>query len=316
VAMGAFIIRRLIMALVVLVLVSMMSFMLIELVPGDPAITTLGVLATQVQIDTLRKEMGLDQPLIVRYGRWMGNVLRGDFGKSMILKRDVTKLIVERLPITLHLVSMALILSTVLGVSAGVVCAVKRGSVLDQALTFLANIGISIPVFWLGILGVYLLGLRLDWLPVMGYTSPLENFWESSKQVIMPVMCMSLGNLAVMTRQARSSTLEVIHQDYIRTARAKGLMERVVISRHALKNALIPIVTLLGLSLPFLVSGSVLVETVFNIPGMGRLLVNSVFSKDFLLTQAGVLIVGAVVSLANLVVDISYGWLDPRIRYQ
>jgi peptide/nickel transport system permease protein len=220
------------------------------------------------------------------------------------------------LPITLHLVSMALILSTVLGVSAGVVCAVKRGSVLDQALTFLANIGISIPVFWLGILGVYLLGLRLDWLPVMGYTSPLENFWESSKQVIMPVMCMSLGNLAVMTRQARSSTLEVIHQDYIRTARAKGLMERVVISRHALKNALIPIVTLLGLSLPFLVSGSVLVETVFNIPGMGRLLVNSVFSKDFLLTQAGVLIVGAVVSLANLVVDISYGWLDPRIRYQ
>jgi peptide/nickel transport system permease protein len=314
--MGAFIIRRLIMALVVLVLVSMMSFMLIELVPGDPAITTLGVLATQVQIDTLRKEMGLDQPLIVRYGRWMGNVLKGDFGKSMILKRDVTKLIVERLPITLHLVSMALILSTIFGVSAGVVCAVKRGSVLDQALTFLANIGISIPVFWLGILGVYLLGLRLDLLPVMGYTSPLEDFWESSKQVIMPVLCMSLGNLAVMTRQARSSMLEVIRQDYIRTARAKGLMERVVINRHALKNALIPIVTLLGLSLPFLVSGSVLVETVFNIPGMGRLLVNSVFSKDFLLTQAGVLIVGAVVSLANLVVDISYGWLDPRIRYQ
>jgi peptide/nickel transport system permease protein len=314
--MGAFILRRLIMALIVLVLVSMMSFMLIELVPGDPAITTLGVLATQVQIDTLRKEMGLDQPLLVRYGRWMGNVLRGDFGTSMILKRDVTKLIFERLPITLHLVSMALILSTLLGVSAGVVCAVKRGSLLDQTVTVLANIGISVPVFWLGILGVYLLGLRLDWLPVMGYTSPLENFWESSKQVIMPVLCMSLGNLAVMTRQARSSTLEVIRQDYIRTARAKGLMERVVISRHALKNALIPIVTLLGLSLPFLVSGSVLVETVFNIPGMGRLLVNSVFSKDFLLTQAGVLIVGAVVSLANLVVDISYGWLDPRIRFQ
>jgi peptide/nickel transport system permease protein len=232
------------------------------------------------------------------------------------LKRDVTKLIVERLPITLHLVSMALVLSTVLGVSAGVVCAVRRGSVLDQTLTFLANIGISIPVFWLGILGVYLIGLRLDWLPVMGYTSPVQDFWLSTKQVIMPVICMSLGNLAVMTRQTRSSTLEVIRQDYIRTARAKGLMERVVISRHALKNALIPIVTLLGLSLPFLVSGSVLVETVFNIPGMGRLLVNSVFSKDFLLTQAGVLIVGGVVSLANLVVDISYGWLDPRIRYQ
>jgi peptide/nickel transport system permease protein len=314
--MGAFIIRRIMMALIVLVLVSMMSFMLIELVPGDPAITTLGVLASQVQIDTLRKEMWLDQPLIVRYSHWMSNVLRGDFGKSMILKRDVTQLIAERLPITLHLVSMALILSTIFGVSAGVVCAVKRGSLLDQTVTVLANIGISVPVFWLGILGVYLLGLRLDWLPVMGYTSPIENFWESSKQVIMPVLCMSLGNLAVMTRQARSSTLEVIRQDYIRTARAKGLMERVVITRHALKNALIPIVTLLGLSLPFLVSGSVLVETVFNIPGMGRLLVNSVFSKDFLLTQAGVLIVGAVVSLANLVVDISYGWLDPRIRFQ
>jgi len=290
--------------------------MLIELIPGDPAVTTLGVLATQAQIDALRKEMWLDRPLLVRYGHWMGNVLRGDFGKSMILNRDVTQLIVERLPITLHLVSMALILSTILGVSAGVICAVTRGSALDQTLTFLANIGISIPVFWLGILGVYLLGLRLDWLPVMGYTSPTENFWLSTKQIIMPVICISLANLAVMTRQARSSTLEVIRQDYIRTARAKGLMERVVITRHALKNALIPIVTLLGLSLPFLVSGSVLVETVFNIPGMGRLLVNSVFSKDFLLTQAGVLIVGGVVSLSNLIVDISYGWLDPRIRYQ
>jgi peptide/nickel transport system permease protein len=304
------------MTLVVLLLVSIISFMLIELIPGDPAVTTLGVLATQAQIDALRKEMWLDRPLLVRYGHWMGNVLRGDFGKSMILNRDVTQLIVERLPITLHLVSMALILSTILGVSAGVICAVTRGSALDQTLTFLANIGISIPVFWLGILGVYLLGLRLDWLPVMGYTSPTENFWLSTKQIIMPVICISLANLAVMTRQARSSTLEVIRQDYIRTARAKGLMERVVITRHALKNALIPIVTLLGLSLPFLVSGSVLVETVFNIPGMGRLLVNSVFSKDFLLTQAGVLIVGGVVSLSNLIVDISYGWLDPRIRYQ
>ncbi len=314
--MAGYIVHRLIMTLVVLLLVSIISFMLIELIPGDPAVTTLGVLATQAQIDALRKEMWLDRPLLVRYGHWMGNVLRGDFGKSMILNRDVTQLIVERLPITLHLVSMALILSTILGVSAGVICAVTRGSALDQTLTFLANIGISIPVFWLGILGVYLLGLRLDWLPVMGYTSPTENFWLSTKQIIMPVICISLANLAVMTRQARSSTLEVIRQDYIRTARAKGLMERVVITRHALKNALIPIVTLLGLSLPFLVSGSVLVETVFNIPGMGRLLVNSVFSKDFLLTQAGVLIVGGVVSLSNLIVDISYGWLDPRIRYQ
>jgi peptide/nickel transport system permease protein len=314
--MGAFIVRRLIMALIVLLLVSLISFMLIELVPGDPAVTTLGVLASQAQIDALRKEMWLDQPLMVRYGHWMGNLLRGEFGKSMILHRDVSQLIAERLPITLHLVSLSLILSTILGVSAGVVCAVTRGSALDQTLTVLANIGISVPVFWLGILGIYLLGLRLDWLPVMGYTNPMEDFWLSTKQLIMPVICMALGNLAVMTRQARSSTLEVIRQDYIRTARAKGLMERVVIRRHALKNALIPIVTLVGLSLPFLVSGSVLVETVFNIPGMGRLLVNSVFSKDFLLTQTCVLIIGAVVSLANLVVDISYGWLDPRIRYQ
>jgi len=313
--MAAFIVRRLIMALVVLVLVSLLSFMLIELVPGDPAVTTLGVLASQAQIDALRKEMWLDKPLMVRYGHWMRNVLTGEFGKSMILHRDVSQLIGERLPITLHLVSLSLILSTVLGVAAGVACAVTRGSVLDQTLTVLANLGISVPVFWLGILGIYLLGLRLDWLPVMGYTSPMENFWLSSQQLIMPVICMALGNLAVMTRQARSSTLEVIRQDYIRTARAKGLTERVVISRHALKNALIPIVTLVGLSLPFLVSGSVLVETVFNIPGMGRLLVNSVFSKDFLLTQTCVLIIGAVVSLANLVVDISYGWLDPRIRY-
>jgi len=314
--MGAFIVRRLIMSLVVLLLVSFLSFMLIELVPGDPAVTTLGVLASQAQIDALRKEMWLDQPLMVRYRHWMGNVLKGDLGKSMILHRDVSRLIFERLPITLHLVSLSLILSTVVGIAAGVVCAVTRGSLIDQTLTVLANLGISIPVFWLGILGIYLLGLRLDWLPIMGYTNPMENFWLSTRQLIMPVTCMALGNLAVMTRQGRSSTLEVIRQDYIRTARAKGLTERVVIRRHALKNALIPIVTLVGLSLPYLVSGSVLVETVFNIPGMGRLLVDSVFSKDFLLTQTCVLIIGAVVALANLVVDISYGWLDPRIRYQ
>jgi peptide/nickel transport system permease protein len=173
-----------------------------------------------------------------------------------------------------------------------------------------------VPIFWLGILGIYLFGLILGWLPIYGYTSPTEDFWMSFKQAIMPVICMSLTTLAITTRQTRSSMLEVVRQDYIRTAWSKGLTQRAVVIRHALKNALIPIITLLGMALPTLVAGSVLIETVFNIPGMGRLLVRAVFDKDFLIVQAGVLVIASFIALANLLVDISYGWFDPRIRFQ
>ena len=224
-------------------------------------------------------------------------------------------LIAQRLPITIYLSLLALLLSVVIGISAGIICAVRRGSILDSAITILANTGISLPMFWLGILGIYLFGLKLGWLPIQGYTSPLDDFGLSVRKIIMPVICLAIPSIAILARQTRSSMLEVVRQDYIKTAWSKGLTERVIVVNHALKNALIPIVTLLGLQLRLVVSGSVVVETVFNIPGMGRLLVNATFSKDFITVQAITLVIGIVVLLSNLIVDISYGWLDPRIRY-
>jgi peptide/nickel transport system permease protein len=231
-------------------------------------------------------------------------------------KDPIIDIIAQRLPITLYLSGWALIISTLLGVFLGIICAIRRGSVLDQIVSVLSNVGIAIPVFWLGILGIYFFGLKLGWLPLQGWTSPTVDFVKSTREAIMPVILLSIPGIAVLSRQTRSSMLEVVRQDYIRTAYAKGLKERVIIIRHALKNGLIPVVTLLGLQLRVLVGGSVLVEQVFNIPGMGRLLVIGAFNKDFLVVQAGVLLMGTIVSLANLLVDISYGWLDPRVKLQ
>jgi peptide/nickel transport system permease protein len=235
---------------------------------------------------------------------------------SLAYREPISKIFKERLPITLYLSFWAFLLSTVLGITAGIICAIRRGGILDQVISILANIGIATPVFWLGILGIYFFALQLEWLPIMGWTSPLDNFVESSRKALMPVIFLAIPGISMMARQTRSSMLEVIRQDYIRTAWSKGLRERAVVVKHALKNALIPIVTLLGLQVRILVGGSVIVEQVFNIPGMGRLLVYGAFSKDFIIVQAGVLLIGALVCLANLLVDISYGWLDPRVRYE
>jgi len=315
--MGTFIIRRVFMAVIVVFIVSIISFLLLQLVPGgDPVRGMLGLEANQEAVDDMRQELWLDRPIIVQYIHWAGNALKGDFGKSMRYREKVVDLIRQRLPVTLHLASLALIIAALLGITGGIICAIKRGSVLDQTISVFSNGAVAVPIFWLGILGIYLFSLTLGWLPTQGYTSPMDNFWLSAKRVIMPVICMSLPTLAMMTRQTRSAMLEVVRQDYVRTAWSKGLTEQRVIIRHALKNALIPIVTLLGLGLPHLAAGSVLMETVFNVPGMGRLLVGAVLDKDFIVVQAAVLIIGIIISFANLVVDISYGLLDPRIRYQ
>lgn len=313
--MAAFIIRRALLSVIVLLLITILAFSLIHIMPGDPAVSALGMDASREQLDKLRKELWLDRPLIVQYGHWLSNAIRGDLGKSVIYREDVIGMIATRLPITIHLAFLALILGTTLGVGAGIISAIKRGRILDSVITLSANIGIAIPIFWLGILGIYSLGLKLGWLPIQGYTSPFDDFWKSAEKAIMPVICLSIPSIAILARQTRSSMLEVVRQDYMRTAWAKGLKERTIISRHALKNALIPVVTLLGIQLRTLFGGSVLVETVFNIPGMGRLLVNSVITKDFIIVQASVFVIAILVLLANLLVDISYGWLDPRIRY-
>ena len=312
----SFITRRVIQTFVVLIIVTFIVFLLLYLIPGDPARTMLGIEASAQDVAAFRSQLGLDRPMMVQFGSWLFHVLQGDLGRSIQFHQPVSHLISTRLPVTIYIGILALILSAILGVGAGVISAVRRGTVLDQAITVFANSGVAVPVFWLGILGIYLFALQLGWLPVQGYTSPFENLALSIQQIIMPVLCLAMVPLATLARQSRSAMLEVIQQDYIRTAWSKGLKERRIIIHHALRNAMIPIVTVLGLSVRYVVSGSVLIETVFNIPGMGRLIVSGVFNKDFILVQGCVLIVALAIAITNLAVDISYAFIDARIRYE
>jgi peptide/nickel transport system permease protein len=290
-----------------------------RLLPGDPVLMYMSSQSvqevTQEQLNLIRHQFGLDKTLPQQYLDWLGGLFRGDLGTSILNKSPVVNEILRRLPITLHIGVLAFIVATVIGIPAGVLCAIRRGSWLDNLVTTLSNIGITVPVFWLGIILIYLFALYFKWLPVMGYTSPFVDFWKSTKQLIMPVFCLAVGPLAGNARQARSSMLEVIGKDYIRTAWSKGLRERRIIIRHALKNGLMPVVTLSGMGVGTILGGSVLVEQVFNIPGMGRLAVTSVMNQDYPYVQAVTLIMAASIVFCNLLVDISYGWLDPRVHY-
>jgi peptide/nickel transport system permease protein len=317
--MTTYIIRRLILAVIVLFLVSVFVFLAMRLLPGDPVLMYMSASSvqevTEEQLDLIRHRYGLDKTLPEQYFDWIAGVFHGDFGTSILNRSPVLDEILRRLPITLHIGALAFILAIILGIPAGVLCAVRRGSSLDNLVTTLSNIGITIPVFWLGVLLIYTFALHFRWLPVMGYTSPFNNFWMSSKQLIMPVFCEAIGPLAANARQARSSMLEVISKDYIRTAWSKGLRERRIIIKHALKNGLMPVVTLSGMGVGTILGGSVLIEQVFNIPGMGRLAVTSVMNQDYPYVQAIALIMAASIVFSNLMVDISYGWLDPRVHY-
>ena len=236
-------------------------------------------------------------------------------GRSITSKLPVHEEILRRIPITFHIGILSFLLSIIIGIPAGIICAVKRSTWVDNVVTTLANVGITIPNFWLGVLLIYLFALYLGWLPVMGYTSPFEDFWLSTKMLIMPVFCLMIGAVSMNTRQVRSAMLEVLHQDYVRTAWSKGLSYRVVIFKHALRNAIVPIVTLLGLAVPLLLGGSVLIEQVFAIPGMGRLAVDSIMRQDYPYVQAITLLMAAAVVFTNLLVDLTYSWIDPRVRY-
>jgi peptide/nickel transport system permease protein len=318
--MTAYLIRRLIQGIIVLIIVSMFIFLVMRLLPGDPL--QLYIARGQMEnisaedLARLKAQFGLDASLPMQYIHWIGGVLHGDLGKSVMQTQTVSEMMSDRLPITLHLGILSMIFSSIFGVTFGVLCALRRGKWVDTVLTVLANLGITAPSFWVGILLIYFISLKAHLLPVYGYTSPFEDFWLSTKQVIMPVFCLSLFSLASLTRQARSSTLEVIRQDYIRTAWAKGLRERTIVMKHIIKNSLIPVVTMLGVQVGFIFGGSVLIETVFNIPGIGRMMRDGVFQQDYQVVQSGVLVISFIVVLANLLVDISYGWFDPRIRYE
>jgi len=312
----SFIIRRIIQALIVIFLVSIISFGLLQIIPGDPVIQILGAHATATQQAALRQELGLDKPVVIQYLNWIGGIFHGNFGRSLVYHESVGTLLKTRFPITACLSIISLVLSTIIGIVAGVISAVKRGTVIDSIISLLANTFVAIPTFWLGIVGIYLFGLKLGWLPIEGWTSPFTNLGKSLSQMVMPIIAMTIPSIAVIVRQTRSSMLETIRQDYVRTATSKGLRQRIVLYKHALRNALIPVVTLVGMALAFLLAGEVMVETVFNIPGIGRLLIRAALEKDYLIVQAGVLAIGTSVCLANLLVDIAYGWIDPRIRYK
>jgi peptide/nickel transport system permease protein len=300
-------------------MVTLIVFLAMRLLPGDPILMILSsselITYPEERIQAMRHEFGLDKPIIVQYFDWMAGIFHGDFGKSISQNFSPLKLIINALPITLNLSLLAFIISLVIGIPAGVICAIRRGTLIDTVVTILANIGITIPIFWLGTMLIYLFSLQFNWLPVQGYTSPFTDLVKNIRQIIMPVFCLAIFPISSISRQTRSSMLEVMRQDYVRTAWSKGLKERSVVVKHALKNGLIPVVTLSGMGLSMIVGGSVFIETVFNIPGMGRVLVNAVFSHDYPVVQGFILFIAIFVLFVNLAVDISYGWLDPRIRY-
>ncbi|HEX3723084.1 MAG TPA: ABC transporter permease, partial [Nitrolancea sp.] len=279
--MIAFLIKRLLATIPTILLVTIAVFMILRLTPGGPAVAMLGDQASPEAVAKLNHQLGLDKPLYVQYLRWLGSALHGDLGRSAFGNQPVTQLIVQRIVPTLELSILALIVSLLIGITAGVIAAVKRNTVVDAVASILAILGVSTPSFWLAILLVLLFSLKLGWLPALGYVSPFSNLTTNLKDMLLPSLTLGVILAAVITRFTRASMLDSLYQDYVRTARSKGLEERTVIVRHALSNAMIPIVTVVGLELGGLLSGAVIIETIFSLPGNGQLLVTAIFNRDF-----------------------------------
>jgi len=313
----AYLLRRLLQMAPVLVLISIVSFSLTFVLPGDPALAILGEQNARDQqlYAQMRAQLGLDRPLPVQYLDWASHVLRGDLGTSTTSRQPVLLLIQQRMGPTLELGLFGFILAVVLGVSVGVASAVRPNSKLDVVGTLVAMAGASIPHFWLGLLLILTFALWLRWLPPSGYVPPTQDVIGNLRLMLLPTIAVGSGGAAVLMRQVRSAMLEVLGQEYITTARAKGLTAGAVTMRHAFKNALIPVVTVLGLQIALLIGGAVVTESIFSIPGVGRLAADSIFNRDFPVLQAIVLLVAISVLIANLITDFVYAWLDPRIRY-
>ncbi|MBN1190110.1 MAG: ABC transporter permease [Dehalococcoidales bacterium] len=317
--MATYIVRRLIQSFFVVILIGTIVFFFMRLLPGDPILLIVSqrqtTMVTSEQLDMLRHEFGMDRPMVVQYFDWVGDVLRGDFGISIYSHNPVSQEIFKRALISLNVGLAAFIVGNLIGIPLGIIAAVRRGTWLDTVVTIFANIGITVPHFWLGIVLMYVFALALGWLPAVGYTSPFTDLGMNIKKILMPIACLALYPLSGTARQTRSSLLEVMRQDYIRTAWSKGLAERVIVLKHALRNGIIPVVTLAGVSLTHIIGGEVLIEMVFNIPGMGRLLVTSITNQDYPYVQAIILLIAVFVVVINLLVDLAYGHLDPRVRF-
>lgn len=318
--MLTYVIRRLLHALVVVLLVSVLVFLVIRMLPGDPIEMLVARGDTQEysqeRVEQLRHELGMDRPLPVQYFDWLFKVVRGNLGQSILYNYDVGKEIGNRIPTTMYLGIISFVIGLFLGPLLGVLSAVRRGKLLDTMVTFVANIGITAPVFWVGILLIYYFGLHLKWLPIYGYTPPNVDLGKNILQSIMPVAVMALFPIASAARQTRSSVIEILVTDYIRTAWAKGLSEKTIVIKHVLKNALLPVVTLQGTLLRNIIGGSIIVETVFVIPGMGKLMMDGMLSHDYTVVQGVILVISIAVVIFNLLIDLVYGWLDPRIQYE
>lgn len=307
--MLTYILRKSLMAVPILIGLATIVFLLnFVFVPGDPVRIAMGQHADPDTIEMIREEMGLNDPLYIQYFRFIGRLFKGDLGESFTSKRPVTEMIIERFPATAQLAFGAMVISIVLGVTAGVISAIKPYSILDYVFMTLAMVGVSMPVYWLGLILIWVLALNLDLLPVGGYGT-----WQ---HLLLPALALGSRQAARIARMTRSSMLEVIGKDYIKTARAKGLAERVVVIKHALRNALIPVITVIGTQLGYLLGGTVITEKVFSWPGVGRMAVDAVMKRDFPLIQGTVLFLAAIFIVVNLLVDLSYGVLDPRIRYE
>lgn len=309
-----FIGKKLLFALLTIFVISIFAFLIIHLMPGDPVRTMLGAEADEAIVQATREELHFNEPLVKQYVIWITNALHGDFGRSLVLNQEISSLISERLPITLNLTVPAMLISIVVGILIGIICATHRGSAADQILTVIMTTMNGIPIFWIGILLMYFFGVKLGWLPLMGYVSPAESLGGYFSHACLPVFIMCFGPMSSIARQVRTNMLDVINQDYIRTAKAYGLKTRVIRYRYALKNVLIPVITLIALQVRSIVGGSLLAEQVFSIPGISRLITMSVMNHDIFTVQALVLVISGFVVIANLILELLYGFIDPRIR--
>jgi peptide/nickel transport system permease protein len=312
--MLTFLAKRILQLIPTLFFVSVLIFSLQQLLPGDPALIMAGEDRDPEVIAQIRKQYRLDQPLPIQYVYWVKGVLTGDLGESMRMKSKVRDLIVEKLPVTMQLAGMAIVIALVIGVGAGIVSAVKRDTIWDYGANIFALWGLSTPNFWLGIMMIFLFSVTLGWLPASGYVRPSENFWGSIASTIMPAFVLGNAIAAILMRHTRSAMLQALNSDYVRTARAKGLLERTVIFKHAMRNALTPVITLGALQLGTLLSGAVLTEQIFTIPGFGKLIVDAVFNRDYAVVQGVVLITATTYIALNLLADVLYILVNPRLR--
>jgi peptide/nickel transport system permease protein len=320
--MRVYIAKRSLLFIPTLIIVTLVVFAILRVVPGDPAVMILmgeegsDESFTQEQLDALRAKLGTDKPIYVQYIKWVGNMLRGDFGISYFYEGEkVVDDIKGRLPVTIELGLLSMILASIVAIPLGIISAVKQDTIGDYVTRVITIAGIALPNFWVAIMMIFFLVLFFNWAPPLAYLEPWEDPWTNIQQLIFPAIALGTSNMAFVARITRSAMLEVLHEDYIRTARSKGLRERVVVFRHALRNALLPVITTTGLSLAYLISGAVIVESVFEVQGLGFLMLRAAQYRDYATLQSMVLIIGALVMVINLLTDIAYGWIDPRIRY-